>query len=968
MYLKAARSSFYLKTLNVIVTFKTNYANTTYFCAGGNSPNKIGGGYIKRNTLQRFIFKIHTKRLKKAKWKLELTLQDAARNGELVALADSTVLRWIDEINGRTDIDARAAEINRRIRATLKSGDDLRAARKMVKQLIDQRTEILFKEDYICVVMDSDSDYRKIFREGFSVNGINFVRLLATTAGIKNNTVVFVSEKVHSELRRRLDNGRDLNKPIVPAKFGAYEALACSASTPVSDPRGVLVVPDCYTTFREDVITINDSSAGEPLLEYVDNYEVHKDCSDGFGTLTPERARIWSEELGLDYVFAGCNTRNSFEKGMLVVFDHVAFVEKYNGASPENESGYFVKDVWGDYQDVRKVDVILTDSMLKLWDSYSSAGDYLAKCKENHYSFSITKVTESKHEEWWSTNYQFLQDFDFTDDDIRELCQPTIDWLKDVLGGDYRKLMLYANGTHITDNTFLSGDNDCVKALMIEPNEVNDPYVGKKVRDMISKRIQKAKLGKIEVHGHFEIACGDPFALWQSICGQEVTGLLKAGEVYSKYWVDCGSEYISCFRAPMTSRANIKKLKVTHDADIDFWYQHINTMVIFNCWDTTMDAMNGEDCDGDMNFLTDNDVIVRNTNNTRTLFCMQSRADKRVVTQELLVESDINGFGNDIGKITNDITSQFDWICDYDKDSLEYKTLDYRIKCGQKFQQDSIDRAKGIITNPRPSYWFNFRDNATKDDDNYVTRRHKYINQRIAVDKKPYFMIYNYAHVRSKYSKFIKAAQINSEVNLGLPLKETISYSGDRSDVKDFAHYYRKMLPVSNGECVINRICRLFENEFATSKKKLPSTGFDYTVLMTDARCDFKTRSRLKELYAIYKDNLKRIMACKSDSPSSADKEEFMSQLEFLKLAFKDQCDAICPNKEMQTNALIEIAYGSNAEKNFTWDMCGNEIIENLLRSHSYTISYPVKVGDDEDYDFVYRGEKYAMCKSFIAR
>ena len=901
--------------------------------------------------------------MRQSNWNLTLSLSEAERNGELVALADSTVLRWIDEINGNEDADKNAAEINREIHTVLKGGGDLRTSKKIVRGLINKRTEILFKQDYVCVVMDSTKDYKKVFVEGFYINGVKFIRLLATTAGIKNNTVVFVSENVHAELRRRLDNGRDLNKPIVPAKFGAYEALACSASTPVSDPKGVLVVPDCYTTFFEDVITINDSDSGEPDLEYVDNYEIHKDCSDGFGTLTPERARIWSYDLGLNYVFAGCNTRNAFEKGMLVVFDHIAFVEKYNNASPENESGYFVKDVWGDLIDVREVDVVLTESMLKLWDSYSSIGDYLNNCKKNHYSFSITKVTEAKHEEWWSTNYQFLQDFDFSDEDIMELCQPTIDWLNDVLGGDYRKLLLYANGTHISNDTFLFGENDCVKALMVEPNEVNDPFVTKKILDMISKRIQKAKLGKLEVHGHFEIACGEPFALWQSICGLEVTGLLKAGEIYSKYWVDCGAEYVSCFRAPMTSAANIKKLKVVHDDDIDFWYQHINTMVIFNCWDSTMDAMNGEDFDGDMNFLTDNDVIVRNTHNTRTIFCIQKRTNKHVISQSLLVESDINGFGNDIGKITNDITSQFDKLCNFDKDSLEYKTLEYRIKCGQKHQQDSIDRAKGIITKPRPSYWFCFRDNTQNDTDNYVTRRHKLINQSIAVDRKPYFMIYNYQRERSKYNKFIKNARINSEANFGMTLSDAISYIGDDEDIKEFAYYYNKMLPVSNGNCVVNRICRIFENEFDGRKNKILSKrDFDCHTLMTDSMCDNQTKKNLEELYKVYKNNLRLIM----NSSAESSKDDVKAQINFLISNMRNQCDIYCPDKEMQTNALIDIAYGSNIEKNFTWEMCGGYIIHNLLKAHSGIISYPVKVGDDEDYDFTYRGERYAMCRATI--
>lgn len=51
-------------------------------------------------TYQHFVFKLHTQRLKKAGWSLSLTLADARRNGELVALADSTLLRFMQELQG----------------------------------------------------------------------------------------------------------------------------------------------------------------------------------------------------------------------------------------------------------------------------------------------------------------------------------------------------------------------------------------------------------------------------------------------------------------------------------------------------------------------------------------------------------------------------------------------------------------------------------------------------------------------------------------------------------------------------------------------------------------------------------------------------------------------------------------------------------------------------------------------------
>ena len=42
----------------------------------------------KQLTGQRYIFKIHSARLRRAKWKLELSISEARDNDEVVALSD----------------------------------------------------------------------------------------------------------------------------------------------------------------------------------------------------------------------------------------------------------------------------------------------------------------------------------------------------------------------------------------------------------------------------------------------------------------------------------------------------------------------------------------------------------------------------------------------------------------------------------------------------------------------------------------------------------------------------------------------------------------------------------------------------------------------------------------------------------------------------------------------------------------
>ncbi len=86
--------------------------------------------------------------------------------------------------------------------------------------------------------------------------------------------------------------------------------------------------------------------------------------------------------------------------------------------------------------------------------------------------------------------------------------------------------------------------------------------------------------------------------------------------------------------------------------------------------------------------LTDNEVLVERLVELPALMCAQRRATKKVPTEEDFIRSNIESFGNDIGKTTNWITSMFEVQSRYRKTDPEYKELEYRIRCGQLYQQN----------------------------------------------------------------------------------------------------------------------------------------------------------------------------------------------------------------------------------------------------------------------------------------
>ena len=80
---------------------------------------------------------------------------------------------------------------------------------------------------------------------------------------------------------------------------------------------------------------------------------------------------------------------------------------------------------------------------------------------------------------------------------------------------------------------------------------------------------------------------------------------------------------------------------------------------------------------------TDNPIILRRIKPTRTIICVQRSASKSIPDDDALMKSNIAGFGDDIGRTTNFVTSMYDVMAGYTEDSIEYQTLEYRIQSGQ---------------------------------------------------------------------------------------------------------------------------------------------------------------------------------------------------------------------------------------------------------------------------------------------
>ena len=923
---------------------------------------------------QTFVLKINTGYLSRHDWNLTLKLNEIRKQSQMVvSLGSSQVLRWMDQVPERQNNDIEATEIKQEIKHIKKQENSLEN-KKRINYLYDQLYKKQFQQDYMMLVMDSPKDYKYACSHGFTITidygderrTVKYKRFLGTAGSIKKSTIIFVNEDVHDDLMVKINNGRyegpkqgedvksyngrALNYKFIPAKINAYFALQCSASIAVPWPR-VIVIDDAVTHFQDVVRIVKDTGGENPDWPSVSDGElrdIEYNVSDGMGFITPEMSAQWAEALNEgSEPLSGFNTRCAFLKGMVFTVPFKQFAE-------EVAKTYIIKDAWGDERDIRDADVIVTVSMLKLWNSYAGYEDYYKNCMKNGYEFCIAKSAPHELRNVHTTNYQYLQDFTFTDEQIDNLIAPTVNRIKECLGLDWKKLLLYMCGTGLDEKNVLYMDPIC-KSIMANPNLINDTYVRSKVERMIQKRIRTAKIGVLDIEGDYAIIGNDPYSLLQNMFGMQITGLLKAGECYHKHWSDKGVTEVIAFRAPMTSHENVCKLNIVTNDDMEKWYKYITTCCIFNSWDTTAIRLNGADYDSDSSFTTNNQVLLDSFVYKPTLMCIQDSTTKKVPTEKDYIKSDINGFGDSIGSVTNKATNMISLREQFAPDSEEYKRLTYRISTMMNYQQNAIDRIKGVVARPVPKEWLDPRKFKIEDGDSEEVIIEKQINANIAADIKPWFFIYRYSELKSEFDKYDKVVKSNCKIRFGKTLEELYATECKTEEEQDFIYYYEKYMPVSRAPGTMNKICWRIEDEFK-STNVLPGIEFDYSILKSDDPYTPEEFNAITQLHNEYNKNMQIFLKGAKKNDSTKDERDAFSVQ--LKDGFADACYMVCPNENVLTNILIDVCYNSNHSKAFAWDIVGENIFRNVLKNNNNIIQYPIK---DVDGDIEFCGNRFSL-------
>lgn len=897
------------------------------------------------------------------KWKLRVSLQDLKSTNQIIGLASSYIIRTLDVITENNYSEDYIAELKAKIKTLSKEKTNAKSRQEM-KKLNEELFKQLYTPHLCCIHIDKASHYDRL-NKGFSIcvyneetgevlSDIKFKRLLSTSASIKKNEVFYINEDYKETLMSYINCERDETVKFVPAKLSAYQALTMSSSNPVTNTYNVCVVNDVEREIITSVLELDDSKQEEPIITQIDDYKMNLNCSDGFGFIDERMASQWAKDLHLDYVPSSFITRHAFCKGVLARFPFKEFA---------HEHGYdTITDIWGKVWNVDDIDIVLTTSMLKLANCYSSWDDYYTKTQKYLYTFSVTKYTPKTLDMERTTNYQFIQAMEWTDEDIKGFLKPSLDEIKAIKGADWQRSLVYLRGMSLNEDSQVLR-NDYTTALMIEPRIIEDSYVRTSINNMIKKRLDDCKKGTIKVRGNYQTVIIDPILLAQSMLGLPLKPLLGEGEYYSNFWNRLGVDYVVSMRAPQVAYSNIARMKLKNTEEMQRWYRYLGEMFILNGCDATCARMSGCDCDGDTVFSTDDKHIIKGAmREALPVVCLQKSAPKQICDENSFIESDkilIKGTVEDVGTVTNRATNIESYKANFPRDSKEWKELDYRVQACIAISQNSIDCAKGIkIEYGFPKSWILQKPNMISDKDTEEEKQRKEFYQTLVCDKKPYFFIYVYEHLKKEYNKLKRDEDKRCLKAFGKTLQEVLD-NPETQEEKDTVFYYNRKKIIDESPSVMNKIAWFVEEEFKKFSLPKPKKDEYIDLLKSDKPYSKATYGKILPLYEEYVKTVRSLNNKFLLNKTSSSEKTLIRETSFNELKIKML--SICSNEEELCNILIDICYkNSKNSKHFAWTMCGEQIIKNLLDKNENKVNYPI-LTEDEEFDFEYKGYKFKM-------
>ena len=490
---------------------------------------------------------------------------------------------------------------------------------------------------------NKEDNLSDLIRYGFRINGQEFVYCERSASMTRNSILSFVDASISEELDKRVKMGAHISKTVL-SKYYAYRGLLLSSCHCIEDwyPK-VIIAPDYYRVIPKQrirhicdtEIQFTDKNGNDRVWTQKDIAEDTRDVEinvfDGCGIHHPLITLSAQEALGCSSKPTSILWRAPYIKGVTHEVNYIDFFRDRGVVE--------IEDIWKVKHGVTEVDepmIIMFESMykgLKYFKKTNSQEDwkyYWEKFREYQHCFGITKWNFSLEEEpvYTRANYQILQDLKLDYSEFAKLAKDSVKWIEKIIQGDpiytYCFLGLFAD-KHKALNCF-------TRAVLKNPQMLDEGGVRNFIINLINKKIDDMKCGKLYVKGSFKFIVQDLIMAMEHIAGLQPTGCLQSNEFFSKDAAGpiLGERLIE--RNPHICHSEHTILTGTDNELRTKYLPELTNVCMVNGDSLVMQRLQGCDSDGDLVLVVDSDLMMSGVN--RESIIVMDTDDKITVEEE----------------------------------------------------------------------------------------------------------------------------------------------------------------------------------------------------------------------------------------------------------------------------------------------------------------------------------------------
>lgn len=441
----------------------------------------------------------------------------------------------------------------------------------------------------------------------FNMDGIEYVRWIRSGNSARVGNCLFINKEFLDGMNAFTDCGiKPKKQKLNLASFEAYRALVLSIKIDDLDikPENILLIDDVKSTFTEKVMYTGEKDGKlftEEKEQTITN-KIHDGQSLMDKSLFGEKYRDKGMLLLRHKFFKSCCFNTNIQQWFKD--NRISEISQLNGITLATK--------------IEDVKLITTPSSIK----YAKFGkkdkwfyDWLDEIKKSRKPFGIVKY--EKPTKYFSgklvrTHYQILNTLQIAKDKIKELLQPTLDYME-VLKTDPIAMYHYCE-THSDDE-----DSDLmmnVKAdIIYRMMKLNENFQNTEMYRTLAKKILEdirsdIKCGRILVKGNYSTVLGNPIEMLQEAIGEyePESTVIGKGNIISTAFEK--KQLLAC-RSPHICAGNIY-LPFNTENELVAKYINLtdNIVVINSVGENTLQKCSGMDMDSDQLMLVDNDIML----------------------------------------------------------------------------------------------------------------------------------------------------------------------------------------------------------------------------------------------------------------------------------------------------------------------------------------------------------------------